>query len=290
MSEATNTAAPVETTAPATGAPDAGKPAEAAPPTAAEIRKMKLKIGEQEVELPEDEVVKLAQKGKAADKAFQEGARARKQAEALIAMLKNDPLGALQHEAIGHDVKKIIADYIRTQAEEAKLTPAERKARDLENELKTYKEKEESAKEQERQRLINERAKEIHESWEKEMIEVLQTSGLPRTNFTAERVAYWMEVGIKNGKDVTPKMVVPLVKADIEKAFKDMYGAADDSTLAALLGDEGLAKASREYLKKQKKGPANNLEKPHVSRDAGKSGGQKKVLNEKDWLKTRFTE
>lgn len=237
-------------------------------PTAAEIRKLKLKIEGQELELPEDEVIKLAQKGKYADKQLQSASQARKQAEELIRLLKTDPMAALQHEALGLDVKKIISDYVNKQATDARLTPEQKELRDLRKMKQEQEENARKSQETAREQEINERAGVIQQEIESEITEVLSTSGLPKTNYTVQRIAHYMKLALTKGyKNVTPKSVLPLVKEDFIRTQNDMYGQADEDTLAEMLGDELLSKVVKAHLKKTQKGnvkPSNKTTSPTV--------------------------
>src|SRR5439155_16062490 len=75
-------------------------------------RKLKLKVDGREEELPEEEVVKWAQMGRAAQKRFQEASEKRKQAEDFIRMLKEDPISVLSNPAIGVDFRKLAEEYL----------------------------------------------------------------------------------------------------------------------------------------------------------------------------------
>ncbi len=254
--------------------------------TPAEIRKMKLRVNEQDIELPEDEVIRLAQKGKYADQQMQTAAQARKQAEELIRMLKTNPMKALQHEALGLDVKKIISDYINEQAEEAQLTPEQKELREL-RKMKADGEAEvERQTQAEQEKLVTQQAAIIQEQWETEITDALKTSGLPKTNYTVKQIAHYMKIAIEKGyKNVSPKTVLPLVREDFVRTQNDMYGQADEDTLASMLGDDLINKIVKTHLNKSKKAntPAG-LQKPQVVKDSKSSQPEKKVMTRKEWL------
>ena len=115
------TAAPVATSPtteaqPAPNAPaqkaeqgkESTKDAKAAQEVAKEIRRLKLKVDDREEELPEDEVIRLAQLGRGAGKRFAEAAEKSKQAEQFMRMLREDPKSVLSNPNLGIDMRKLV--------------------------------------------------------------------------------------------------------------------------------------------------------------------------------------
>lgn len=256
----------------------------------AAIRKLKLKIDQQEVEMDEPEVIKLAQKGKYADQKLQEAAQLDRRSREIVELLKKDPFKALSHPSLGHDVKQLIAKYIEDAADEGRMTPEQKELR----ELRAFRKEQEDARKAE---LDAKHKKELDvaiqaetKRLENDMMEALATSGLPKTEFTVDRIVYYMKTALSNGlENVTVKSVLPLVREDFENAHRSLFAQHSEDTLADLLDDELLAKASKAYMKKvNKTQPAakTTTTTPVIVKDSAKKDKEKtKFVSPKEWRK-----
>ncbi len=102
------------------------------------MRKHKVKVDGQEIEVDEEELKRGYAHQKAANKKLQEGLRAKKQAEDFVKLLKTDPLKVLKDPRIGHDVRKLAEEYLASQLEDELLDPREKELRTYKEKLKTY--------------------------------------------------------------------------------------------------------------------------------------------------------
>ena len=113
MSDSTSSSAP----APAAAVTDTStaQAVDAQAVTPAEIRKMKLKVDGVESEYGEDEVIRYAQQGKAANKRFEEAATMRREAEQMVNLIKRDPRAVLEDPRIGLNFRQIAEEYLADQ-------------------------------------------------------------------------------------------------------------------------------------------------------------------------------
>lgn len=214
-----------------------GAPTDQQKKEAAAARRLKLKIDGQEEELAEDEVIKLAQMGRAADKRFQEAAKSRKEAEQFLRMLKEDPISVLQNPAIGHDFRRLAEEYLKGQYEKEMLSPEQRRIRELEETLKLKDEKEKQDEEQKRQEQLGKLTEHYKQEFDTKIVEALQTSGLPRSPKAVNRMIDYMSTAIREGIDVEPKHVVNLVRRDFINDITDLFSQMEGDSLLQLLGD-----------------------------------------------------
>lgn len=208
------------------------KPQESTP------QRYKIKANGQEHEVSLEEALKLAELGKGAGSKFEEAAKMRKQTEAFMKRLKEDPLSVLQDKNLGINFRELAEEYLYSQIQDEQLSPAERKQRELEEELKKYrsKEQEEATKKQQEQELRAQQHYEQH--YDRLITDGLTKSGLPKTVTTVRSVAKYLDMALEAGYEASVEDIIPLVKQDYINSIKELFGASDGDTLLALLGDE----------------------------------------------------
>lgn len=207
---------------------------------AARLRfKAKIDGQEEDVELDEDTVKRDYQKWRAADKKFQDAARMMKEmgaTKAEIEAFKKDPWAAVK--AAGQDPYKLAEALLLEKIEYDDLSPAERRAMELERELNERKardeEREKSAKEREREERDSQAAQEIDE----EIGAALKAMGRRPTPRLIARVA---ETLIAEHE----RQIAPLIAkfGDVEKIPEHAYLA-----LKRLPASEAVSRVHKEYL------------------------------------------
>lgn len=243
-----NPASTTETAQPGT---EAQTPAVAAQPTPTEIKKMKLKIDGKEQELPEDEVIRYAQQGKAANQRFEEASRMRKEAQDMVNLIKTNPMAVLNDPRIGVNFRELAEQYLAEQLKQEMMTPEQKRVAEMEKQMKTYKDRDEQERTQAEQIQYQKMVEHYAKEYETKITSALAENGIPKTPFSAKRMAYWIEKSEQNGMDVSPKDLARLVKEDFEAEFKAMYDSADEDQLLALLGKNAdkIRKADLKRLK-----------------------------------------
>jgi hypothetical protein len=261
--------------------PDAGTTPVEQPSDGSGVKKYKVKVNGEEMEVTEEELIKGYQIRKAADEKFREASMLRKQAEEFISLLKKDPIKVLTHPSLGVDFKKLAEEYLYQQLEEELMDPKDR-------ELKKYKamieEMERQKQEQERaqqETMIEQLKAEYSQNYVKDITEALQSSGLPKNEFTVKRIAYYMYEGLRRGYNLSAKQVAPLVKEDYIKEQRALYSSLDGDLLVQLLGDD-LVNKIRKYdvdKLKAKKTPTTPKDQP-TGRSDSKPKEKKKTYDE----------
>ncbi len=200
----------------------------------------------------EDEMVARARMADAADERFNEAAKIRKQAEAVIGRIRTPEqmMEALLDPSLGLTKDEVKAQfeawYEREFIEPDKLTEPEKKLREAEAKLKKYADddkKREAAKTQAEQDDMTAKARgEI----QKQIIEALETNSLPKTNFTVRRLAYWIQRNQQNGFNAPVSLLVSQVRNEFNSSIRDMVESSDGDALVQLLGD-GIIQKLRKY-------------------------------------------
>ena len=200
------------------------------------IRKFKVKVDGAEEEVDEDTLLKAYSKIKGADKRFEEGAKARKQAEKFVELMKNDPWAALEQMGLNPD--DLSQQRIMRKIEQEMMTPEQRELAEAKARLKAIDE-ERTARETEEK---NKQADALRDQLQSEYItmfkEALDSESLPLTNWTQQRMTQYFLHAAEAGINVTAKQVAEQVKLDYTKAIQDIMGQSTGDALSKLLGDD----------------------------------------------------
>lgn len=272
--------------------PKADKPAEAVKEAIQEAKR-KLKFKDEsgaDVEVDEEEVLKTYRERKghqrAANKEFQEGRAARKQAEEFIAMMK-DPSRLIEvMTKMGHDPRKLAEDYLVNALNEEQMDPREKELRDAKAKLKSFEDLERKKLEDIQKQRDAEMKQKYMKDYETQFVEALKTSGLPPTKPMVAEMAKYISRSAKIGFKMTPAEAAQLVREDIQLAHSRLVGDSDAETLIKLLGDAGMKKI-REYDIAKLKDPTANLRTPQeqAPKETRRERGSQptKRMSPKEW-------
>lgn len=220
--------------------------------------KVNNKVKDVELDLSNDEEVqKYLQKAMASDEKFQEAAQLRKQVEQLVSELKSNPLAILKHPGLGIDIKALAQQVLNEEIEEMKLSPEQKKIKELENALK---EKEEKEKKFEEEKSASERARleqQAAEELDSQITAALGKSNLPKSPYVIRRMADSMIAAMDMGyTDVTPEQVLPFVEeqilGEINRLFEEAPEDTFDKVMENIIGKKHLDKYRKQKVSKSK--------------------------------------
>lgn len=221
---------------------------------AAEIRKLKLKMDGQDLELPEEEVIKLAQQAGVSNKRFQEAAAIKKQAEQVVEFLKANPAEALKH--LGIDVRKFSEDTLMEMIKREQESPEQKQIREQQDKLRAYAQKEKELEEARIQREQEEartkaeqeqsaKTQKLIQEYDELFTKALASSDLPKNAFTVKRMAELQRINVRKGMELSADQLAKIVKEDYENehkerisAYKTQDGKLDGAKLLEMLGAE----------------------------------------------------
>lgn len=206
------------------------------------IRKFKVKVDGEEIEIDENQLISDYQTKRAADKRFQEAAKLRKQAEEVIHLLKTDPRAALRHPAIQANERELAEAILAEELENELLDPKDRQIKQLQRELKEKSDTEAETKAAAEAKSISEAEAQYTAAYETSISAALTTAGLPITNMTVRSMTSYLQNALEAGYDMEPKQVVDLVRQDYQAQIKELFSASDANTITQLLGEDGLKK------------------------------------------------
>lgn len=244
------------------------------------IRRHKVKVDGQELEVDEDELKRGYSHQRAANKILQEGKAARKQAEEFIAMMRDK--GKLMDviKKLGHDPRKLSEEYLASQLEDEMMDPRDKELRDAKARLKHIEDMEKKQQEAVQARRHEEMKVKYAKEYETQFVEALKKSQLPPTKPMVAEMAKYIARSAKIGFKMTPDEAAQLVREDIQMAHQRLVGDSDGEVLLKLLGDQ-VANKIRKYDTDRLKTPEQMLRTPNEQ-----SGERSKRVQQ---TKTRLT-
>lgn len=263
-------------------APDSIK--EAAKAATDAVRKYKVKIDNQEMEVDESELIRGYSHQRAANKILQQGAAARKQAEEFISMMRDPEKFYETAKKIGHDPRILAENYLAKQLEDELLDPRERELKETKSKLKQMEEMDRAQKEDMEKRRNDVLKEKYAKDYSDQFVAALQDTGLPPTKPMVAEMAKYVSRAAKIGFKMSPAEAAQLVREDIQVAHQRLIGDSDGDTLIRLLGDE-VANKVRRYDTQRLKNPEQGLRTPADQQDqrARPRPSNGKRMSPKEW-------
>lgn len=225
------------------------------------MRKHRLKVDGQEIEVDDEELKRGYSHQRAANKILQEGKAAKKQAEEFVKMMKDKGTLFDAIQKLGHDPRKLAEEYLAAQLEDEMLDPRDKELKSAKARLQQYEELEKRQKQELESKRDAEMKAKFSEEYTKQFTDALKESNLPATKETVAEMAKYISRSAKIGFQMTAQEAAKLVTEDIEERQRRLYSSADAETLIRLLGDQGLQKI-RTYDTSRLKDPNANLVTP----------------------------
>lgn len=203
-------------------------------------KKHKLTVYGSELELTEQDLIREAQKGLAADKKWQEASELMKKAKPVLDKLQTGDLSFVLETLPKDQVRKFAEDFLLEQLEWDSLTPEQKEHR----ELKRFKEETEQAKKAEKERLEQEakahEAAQWAEKLDAEIADAITSSGRKVTPRTVKRMAENMLALLESQptndfKPVSAKDAFGSVIKELETDVTEYLGSLSAEQLAQVL-------------------------------------------------------
>jgi hypothetical protein len=252
-------------------------------------RTWKMKVMGEEREFDEktlldnmDDILKFAQMGESANKKFEEAANLRKESETLVQMLKDDPAAVLSNPNIGVDLKKFAQDILNQEIENMKKTPEQKEKETLQQQLEDARKALKDAEEQKQSNELKQMEDEAARDLENNMLSAIEAGGLPKNPYVVRRMADYMLLAMKQGVDLSPDDVFPLVKSELQKDLKDLIGASPDDVFEDLVGKDRISNYRKKSIKKMKKPieTTNNIKDTGTKKENEEDKKKKYTMND----------
>ncbi len=228
-----------------------------------ELKKYKVKVNDVEQEIDEKELLSGYQTRKASDEKFREASELKKQAIEFVKLLKTNPIEVLAKA--GHNVREIAEKYLMEQLQEETLTPEQKELKTARAKLKEIEDQKKAKEDEESLNQQTQLKEKYTKDYSTQILTALESSGLPKNEFSVKRMAYYMHESLKRGFDLKAIDVVELVKQDYIAEQKSLFSGLDEDTLIKILGDDVAAKLRKADLKKLKGNQNYNNNKNNTS-------------------------
>lgn len=247
------------------------------------LKKYRVKVDGEELEVDEDELKRGYSHQKAANKFLQEGKMARKQAEEFVQMMKDPKTFFETAQKLGHDPRELAEKYLAAQLEDELMDPKDKEIKTL----RTEKEERDNEKAREKQKedaKIQETLKaKYSKEYSDQFIGALQSSGLPPTKNTVGRMASYISRAAGIGFKMSADDAALLVREDLVMEHRAIIGESDGEVLIKFLGEDVTNKV-RKYDTGRLKNPESNLRTP-IEQEAStrQRGTPHKRMTPKEW-------
>jgi len=244
-------------------------------------RMYKVTVDGQELEVDEDELKRGYTHAKAASKRMEEASMTKKEAQQVLRIFKESPREAFKY--LGKDAREFAEQIIQEELNEALLSPQEKELRDYKKQLEKYQTDEKLAREQfEKEQMDAEMAR-YTEQIQSQIISTLDTAGLPRTERTVGRIAYYMQAALQAGyNNVTPSDVIEHVKNDYISDFKSFMGGLSEDQIEMFLGNDIVRKVAKSTVGS---GMPKTTVPKSVNANIQRKEPTKKVLSPREYFK-----
>jgi hypothetical protein len=259
-----------------------------------QLKSLKIKVDGQEYEeqlpfnmpdTPEsrDWMTKNLQMSKVAQKRMGEKAQLENEVRDFLTQLKNDPKKLLSNSTYGVDLKKLAAQMIEEEISNAAKSPEQLAKEGLERELSELKEQRKRDMSENERRETDRATQMAYDQYDTQMTQTLEKSDLPKSPYVIKKMADYMLMGLKEGLDVTPEDVLPLVREEILEDIRQMAQAMPLETIEKLFGGDILTKIRKKNVSRAKSQP--QTASPRLP-DVGATKATKTETVNKDKMKT----
>jgi hypothetical protein len=223
------------------------------------LKKLTLKVDGEEYEqdlpfdLPDDpkaiEYMKRElQMAKMGQNRAQHAANLEKEIVQFFDELKANPKKALSNPAFKDrlDLKKLAAEIIEEEIENSKKSPEQLEKEKLQAELQAMKEERENEKRTLEQREFDRLREKYAEDYDIQITQALETNKIPRSAAAVKKIADYMEIAVKAGKDVSVNDLIPIIRDELSSDFLQHLNSLPDDQL-----DQYIPKAIQDRLRKR---------------------------------------
>ncbi len=202
-----------------------------------------------------DYMTRQLQMSKVANKRMGEKAQLENEVRSFLEQLKSNPKKLLSDKTYGVDLKKLAAQMIEEEISNAAKSPEQLAKEALESELTELKEQRKREQADNEKREFERVQQMEYDRYDNLMTQTLEKSDLPKSPYVIKKMADYMLMGLKEGLDITPEDVLPLVREEILEDIRQMSQAMPLETIEKLFGGDILTKIRKKNVSRAKAQP-----------------------------------
>ena len=247
-------------------------------------RLFKVTVDGTEREVSEDELRRGYSHGTAAAERMRQANETRQQAEQVLKIFKENPKEAFNR--LGVDAKAFAEQILSEHMEDAMLTDDQKEMKRLKKWESEMRAKDDASKAEQAAAAEAAFREQVSAQLQTDIIGTLESSGLPRNEYTVGRMAYYMDAAISAGfQNVTAKDIITHVKEEYQRDVKALLSSVPEDALLGFLGDDFTKKTVKAHLAKVGK-KATSI-KPAQVQQAPKVDAGKKILSPSEFFRKR---
>lgn len=261
------------------GKPTAPQPGSGSP---ADTQLHEVRINGKVHKMTIEEMRDLASMSHFANSRFEEASKKEKRIESLMGRVKdeNQMFEALADPALGLTEDQIRDRfekwYLNRYVEPETLSPEQRRLKQAETELKKYKDQEQQSKAKQQQDAATAEVNKHRETMQAQIIEALETSGLPKDPKVVARIAFYMRQNLINGWEAPMDMIVRQVKKETQADGRSYAENSTPEQVIEWLGEATVNKLLKYHLEKIRSG-RKQLAPPFTSNPSESQGMPDKI-------------
>lgn len=211
--------------------------------------------------LTRQEIINFASLGKAAHKKIQEAQEMKKSYETRQQKFKENPMAFLSDPANGLSKEQIRAElekyYHREYIESEQLTTEQRELREYKRREQERLEMDKKRQIEEDDRALNTQTEQLRQVIQAQIIEAMDKSGLPKTKYNVQRIAFHMKQAHDAGFQAPLEFIAQQVKSERADTFRDLLMNSTPEQLLEMFGEAKMKELRRADLERirQKKNP-----------------------------------
>lgn len=234
--------------------PKAQTQALAQTPQTSQSELFEVKVNGKTVKMTRQEVIDNASMVHAANERFNEASRLRKEYEEKQTKYAKNPLDAFLDHAKTlppEERRKLLEEYyMREYIEPETLSKEERALREREAKISQWEKEQAERADQEKRQQEEQLTTKEREFLQSQIIEAMESSGLPKTKFFVQRMAFYMRQNLINGWQAPLPLIVKQVQNERQTMMSDLSSDASAEQLISLLGDGIINKIRAHDLQK----------------------------------------
>jgi hypothetical protein len=183
----------------------------------------------------------------------QEQAALERDVVAFFNELRENPKKALSNPNIGVDVKKLVAEILEEELENAQKTPEQLALEEKERQIKELMERERQ-REEELRRIQEEKIiEQAAQEFDIQMSETLDKFNIPRTPLAIKKMAEYMSLAIENMEQPDMDLIGQIVEEELMNDYRQHLHSLPPERIVQLLGEEVFEKVRKDRVSKMKK-------------------------------------
>lgn len=238
-------------------------------------------INGKQTQVTKEQLIRMAQKGEAADEKFNKASEMSRQASQILEYFKTNPTRALQE--LGHNVREMAESYLADEIRKEMMSPEQKEAMEWKRKAEEYEKMLKAGEEKAKaERISLEKAKYV-KKYDEELTAAIDKAGLIKEPAIVKNIARIMHEYLERGMEITADEAVQEYNDTTLAQASQLIKLVGAARATQMLGDDFMNAIRKEDLKKLKNPLTPSGDNGHFgARDVPKREKQEKMTIE-EW-------